>query len=367
MTQAFWARAVVWVTLGAILYVLRSFGLLIFLTFVFAFIQARGVAALANRVPNRTLRVVVVGVGFLTALVLLGMFLAPRLSYETRIFAERFPGYIRSSDAAIYDLVEKYPNLHSVFPSLPHEPPPPAGTEVSLSPSHSVTLTLVQMVLGDGETKDGAQSLRTIMESITSLGRDLMAIGSAFLLSLLFAFLIVLDLESLGRGLRRLKQSTVAWVYDEVVPSVQKFATVLGRALEAQLFIALLNTSLTAPGLWLMGLDDKVIFLSVIVFLCSFIPVAGVFISSAPICLISLQVGGWSLALIAAAYITVIHMIEAYILNPRIYGHHLRLNPVVVLIILTVGGKLFGVWGLILGVPICTYLYSSVLRSSEAR
>jgi predicted PurR-regulated permease PerM len=40
----------------------------------------------------------------------------------------------------------------------------------------------------------------------------------------------------------------------------------------------------------------------------------------------------------------------------------MRINPVIILIILTIGGKLFGFWGLILGVPFCTYLFGYAIR-----
>ena len=106
-----------------------------------------------------------------------------------------------------------------------------------------------------------------------------------------------------------------------------------------------------------------------IVFLCSFVPVAGVFISSVPICLIALQMAGLQVMLAAIALITAIHLIEAYLLNPQVYGSRLRINPVIVLIILTIGGKLFHFWGLILGVPVCTYLFGHAIRlpNAEAR
>ena len=99
-----------------------------------------------------------------------------------------------------------------------------------------------------------------------------------------------------------------------------------------------------------------------IVFLCSFIPVAGVFISSIPICLVALQESGIGLVAIAIIAILIIHFIETYILNPKIFGHHLHLNPVIVLIILTIGGELFHIWGLVLGLPICTYIFSYAIR-----
>ena len=41
---------------------------------------------------------------------------------------------------------------------------------------------------------------------------------------------------------------------------------------------------------------------------------------------------------------------------------HLRMNAVLVLIVLTVGGKLFGVWGLILGLPVVNYIFGHAIR-----
>jgi predicted PurR-regulated permease PerM len=76
--------------------------------------------------------------------------------------------------------------------------------------------------------------------------------------------------------------------------------------------------------------------------------------------MVSLQDSGLVQMFLAIGLIAIIHMIEAYILNPRIYGSHMHMNPVVVLGILTVSGKIFGLWGLILSVPLCTWFIKSV-------
>jgi predicted PurR-regulated permease PerM len=163
---------------------------------------------------------------------------------------------------------------------------------------------------------------------------------------------------------QNLRYTKLGFIYDEVADNIQDFGRVLGTALEAQLFIAIANTILTAIGLWLMGLPSLV-FLSTIVFFCSFIPVAGVFLSSTPICLVALQVqpnGGVKLMLVAIGLILLIHFIEAYFLNPKIFGHHFRMNAVLVLIVLTIGGKLFGVWGLVLGLAVVNYFFAHAIR-----
>ncbi len=51
-----------------------------------------------------------------------------------------------------------------------------------------------------------------------------------------------------------------------------------------------------------------------------------------------------------------IHAIESMVLSPRIVGHILHLHPVLVMAVLIVGEHLFGVWGLLLGVPISVYI-----------
>ena len=145
-----------------------------------------------------------------------------------------------------------------------------------------------------------------------------------------------------------------------------RFAGLLGKAMEAQFFVAIVNSLLTAIGLWFLGLSHYLAFLSTIVFLFSFVPVAGVFISSIPICMVALQVGGLHSVMLAVLMITGIHMMESYVLNPRIYGSHLRMNPVVVLVILTIGGKLFHFWGLVLGVPLCTWFFNHAIRTKRS-
>ncbi|MFP6739806.1 MAG: AI-2E family transporter, partial [Planctomycetota bacterium] len=59
--------------------------------------------------------------------------------------------------------------------------------------------------------------------------------------------------------------------------------------------------------------------------------------------------------------ILVIHLIEAWILNPKILGDMLHLHPVMVLAILAVGEHFFGVWGLLLGVPVIVYILRFVI------
>lgn len=349
----------VWSLLFLLLYVLRSFFLLIFLTFVFSYIQSNFVNKLASRLPNRTARVILVFVLFLGLLAGIGAFVVPPVKFQAEQFARNIPSYLKTLDQRLLALSEDYPLVKDYLPER-------SGLltyfedRSEFSMDNSVTVALVQKLL-DSSAEGDTRGLSEALVTVRDVGSKLLAAGSAFLLSLLFSFLIVLDLEKLTKSVLKLRESRLRFAFEEVAQSIYDFSHVMGKALEAQLGIALLNTLLTAIGIVLLGQVDKVAFLSLIVFLCSFIPVAGVFISSVPICLVEIQEAGIAGLFITAGLITVIHLIEAYILNPKIYGHHLRMNPVLVLIILTIGGKLFHVWGLILGVPVCTYLFGHAI------
>ncbi len=354
-------RLLVWGLLFGILYLLRSFFLLIFLTFVFAYIQSSGIRRLERFIHNRLARVVMMATLLLVVFIVAGIYLVPKVQAQTGIFFSQFGTYMARVDQELYVLSDKYPLLKEGIPKLTQENAI-VQDKNKMDLKNSPTVTLIEQFLGLAEEEDSDKNMAQLIDTVKGVSGNIAAIGSAFLLSLLFSFLIVLDFPKLSQSVTELQHTKVGFIYVEVAENIRDFAQVLGRALEAQLFIAIVNSALTALGLYLLGLGASVAFLSVIVFFCSFIPVAGVFISATPIALIALQTAGVKIMIFTLVLIVVIHVIEGYVLNPKIYGSFMRINPVIVLIILTIGGKLFHLWGLILGVPICTYIFGHAIR-----
>jgi predicted PurR-regulated permease PerM len=195
-----------------------------------------------------------------------------------------------------------------------------------------------------------AKRVETSMEHFVSIPAQLVT-------SLLLTIFITLDMIGLKQGARRLSTSRLAPLYNEVVPSLVVFGHLIGRSFSAQGLIALCNTLLTFILLWSLGIQNELLLCSIVLF-ASFIPVLGVFIAGVPIILQAiLQTdGSVTLALIAAAGILLIHFFEAAVLSPRIIGKVLHLHPVLILVIIVVGEHLFGIWGLLLGVPVAVYV-----------
>ena len=100
--------------------------------------------------------------------------------------------------------------------------------------------------------------------------------------------------------------------------------------------------------------------LVVMAFVFDFIPIVGTIIMTVPAALLALTVSPGRALLVAAAYI-LYHVIEAYILIPRIWGRQMRVSTLTVLLAIAIGGTLLGVLGAILALPIAA-AYPSVVR-----
>jgi len=204
--------------------------------------------------------------------------------------------------------------------------------------------------------------LKALAEGIRGAIGQLVTLPVQFALSLLLSLFITFDIPRLKRGVLRLRRSRVSDFFDEIAPGLYNFGRLIGRAFQAQGVIAIFNTVLTFIAIRLLSIQNEV-FLCAIVFVCSFIPVLGVVLSSAPIAVVAIVQPGGSifLALQAVAAILVIHFIETSVLNPKILGDMLHLHPVVVLAVLAVGEHFFGVWGLLLAVPVTVFIIRGVI------
>jgi len=344
------AKIAVWIVFFLLIYWLRSFFLLIFLTFIFAYLQYSIGEKLETKIKNRTIRTWLIGIVLLFLISGTIYFLATEVKVQTKLFLHNFDSYIVAVDKQINSLAESFPTFNQMLIDTKLFALQEGYTE------KSPTLLMLHYFF-DLPSSDGIGNIKRNLTMVLLYSGKLIGVASSFLLSLLFSFLIILDYPRLVSAFAKLEKSRMAFVFHEVKPGIMQFSGLLGKAFEAQFFIAVINSILTGIGLWVLGIGKYAGFLITTVFLCSFVPIVGVFISSLPICMVSLKDYGVFQMFLAVGMISLIHAIEAYILNPRIYGSHMRMNPVVVLGILTVFGKLFGVWGLILGVPLCTWFF----------
>lgn len=101
--------------------------------------------------------------------------------------------------------------------------------------------------------------------------------------------------------------------------------------------------------------------LGLIIFVGSFLPVVGIFIGGALAVLVALLDQGWLVALVIALIIVAESELEAHLLQPLVVGRAVRLHPVAIVVALTVGAVVAGLWGALLAVPLTAAGNAAVL------
>lgn len=106
--------------------------------------------------------------------------------------------------------------------------------------------------------------------------------------------------------------------------------------------------------------------ISVIVGITNIIPYFGPFIGAIPSILIILMVSPMD-ALIFSVFILALQQLDGNIIGPAILGNSLGLKPIWIIFSVTVGGGLFGIAGMLIGVPAFTVLYTLFQRMIQTR
>jgi len=330
----------IWAAFFGLVWLASYFGLfgLVFITYILCFLFNGPIERLAARTKlPRTLWAAVIYVVFVAAVLSILSSVLPKLGAESAAFLKKLPDTLETLRTHLDQWAWLVPDMAAPIAKVKDY------------------LALEALVGFKAET------LFTL--AVNSFNQ-ISTYVSTFLLGTLFSFLIMLDFPNLRAKTISLRDSRLRDIYEVTARSVVRFAIVVGMGFRAQVLIASVNTLLTAIGMYFLGIEP-VMLLSTVVFFCGLIPVLGTFISSAPIVLVAVNTVGPGHSLWAIAMIIVVHTIETYILNPRIMAAMFKISPLITLMILYVGHKLFGLWGMVLGVPISVFVFRHVILGAE--
>lgn len=163
-----------------------------------------------------------------------------------------------------------------------------------------------------------------------------------------FVFYILIDFGTWRDSMEDLIpprfRDTFSRLFDEV-------GRILAAYVRGQLLIALCMAVLYAIGFALLGVPAWA-GIAALAGLLNAIPYVGTFLGLALATAFTLADGGgfWRVGGIVGVFVLV-QSIESYILTPRILGRRLSLHPMAVFLGLLIGGKLFGLLGIVLAVP----------------
>ncbi|WP_042204764.1 AI-2E family transporter [Paenibacillus durus] len=220
----------------------------------------------------------------------------------------------------------------------------------SLTPENIPQNEIVQYLFSTVKDLNYEKYMQSGLNYVTTIGNW----GTTFVLAIILSFVFILEKNRIVAFTSRMKQSKIAWFYNELEFFGNKFTLSFGKVIEAQILIALFNTAFTVVGLTILGFP-YLFALGVMIFLLSLIPVAGFLISLIPLCIIGYNIGGLMMVIYVLAMIAVLHFVEGYFLNPKLMSSKMNLPMFYTFIVLLFSEHYLGVWGLILGIPIFVF------------
>ncbi|MFC6180085.1 AI-2E family transporter [Lactiplantibacillus daowaiensis] len=119
--------------------------------------------------------------------------------------------------------------------------------------------------------------------------------------------------------------------------------------IRGQLTVAFFVAVMFAIGYWIIGMKFALT-LGIAAGILNLIPYLGSFLAMVPSVVIALVISPWMLVKVLIVFV-IEQTIEGRVISPLVLGSSLAIHPVTILIVLLVSGKIFGLMGVIFGIP----------------
>ena len=255
------------------------------------------------------------------------------------------------------------------------------ATKVKTGQSDS-TLDTVQKAASQIEqaTQDGAKpgntrgAMRVVVERASFNVKDYLWTGTIGLVALIgqavavifLTYFLLLSGDSFRRKLLKLAGPSLS-NKKVTLQALHEITGQIQRYLQVQLLTSALVGVLTWLALLAIGLENAAVW-GIAAFVLNFVPYVGSLITAAATALVGfLQFGTLNMALVVGGASLFIHTIVGNLITPWLTSRASRLSPVAVFVGLLAWGWLWGVWGLLLGVPIMMMVKSVCDRVDDLK
>lgn len=313
------------------------------------------VTLLQRKIPHRGVAVALALVAIVLVFVVAAVILLPVIFHEMRHAVVLVKQLVTQSDLAKNAAQRLPPDLWQALQDLMHRP------ELSDFVSEEKLAALAQHI--------GGRILPGVWGLLSGTANLMLALVGGFVI-LLYVVFLLLDYQQVSGSWQEL----IPAPYREMLMGlVDDFHQAMRRYFRAQAIVAGLTGLICALGFALVGLPLGIL-LGLFVGLLNMVPYLQL-IALVPAALLALvhalETGmgfGTVLALTGLVFV-VAQVIQDGILVPRIMGDVTGLSPAVIMLSLSIWGKLLGLLGLIIALPVTFLLlayYKNFLRQSSA-
>lgn len=247
---------------------------------------------------------------------------------------------------------------------------------------YNKVMAMVQPYTAEGGLLEGfdiatkIQEMYNDLQKFLTVDRVISYLGSVVrfatsLLDVVMAFIVSVYMLLSKEALVRAIKAVSGLVFKP--KTMQFFSVYLGKTAKifynyfySQALDAVVVGVLATIGFLLARLPNAPV-LGMMLGIMNMIPYFGALIGGAVCVLVALLSGNFYGALFVAIYILVMQQVDANIIQPRIVGQTVGLRPIYVLLGITVGGGLYGFWGIFLGVPVMAVIQMLLMDHIAAR
>ncbi len=163
----------------------------------------------------------------------------------------------------------------------------------------------------------------------------------------IFLFYLLKDVEILRKNFYT---GLPIWMQEHTRNILSIIERVLGRYIRAQLLLGFIVAYFIFIGLLVLKIDYAPA-LAVVAGITELIPIIGPWIGGAIAVIVILAIDPVKAIWVAVLFL-VIQLLENNLLVPRIQGAYLRIHPAIAIVLLILGGYIWGFWGLVLVLPL---------------
>ena len=298
-----------------------------FIAFALAYLMDPLVDRLVSFKLSRTLSVLVLMLIFFLLLLGSGLFLIPIFSMQADSLAKNIPTYIGIFQEWFRPILDLFSGLDS---------------------------TKIEEYLNEWLSRFGELPMKALQFSSQFIWGS---ISNLFNIVLMFANLVIIPVVMfyLLRDFDLINEKLLALVpprfQEKSKDLFMEIDQILSRFVRGQLMVAGLMGIMYSIGLFLCDTPMN-LSLGMMAGLVNLVPYLGLVLGFVPSALLTyMHTQEWMPVLAVAGVFGFVQAIEGMIITPRVVGDKIGLHPVAVILAVLLGGELFGLAGMILGVP----------------
>ena len=176
----------------------------------------------------------------------------------------------------------------------------------------------------------------------------------------IFTIMLIFSYESMDNGVKNI---LIKLDKEEWIPLIRRIDDAIGKYIKVTMLDSIIVGIASYIIFFFLKMEYSLLF-SLIIGMGNFIPFIGPFIGLIPVILFALT-KSWKLVVILVVLITLVQTVEANIVKPWLTSKSVDIHPITTLLVVLIGGALFGIAGAFLAIPVYIIIKLTVIYYFE--